>query len=190
VRELTAGRGARTRSKHGHRIKPSKKEDIDARDDPRAGWLAARIGDRGCSYSRGAHSARKNQTRARTFSRNLELGVVGFAAISIRGMRLILSSHYAKGWKAALRAVGCLLQGLNGSPGDSGLGLDAQRKLVSDYLKGGTGLYLLSLQRLRVASAVIDHSSTVALAMCRKLRAKLIVAELDRLSRNVAFISA
>jgi DNA invertase Pin-like site-specific DNA recombinase len=31
---------------------------------------------------------------------------------------------------------------------------------------------------------------TAALAMCRRLKAKLIVAKLDRLSRNVAFISA
>ena len=58
--------------------------------------------------------------------------------------------HHAKGWKAALRAVGRILPGFDGSPGNSGLGLDAQRKLVSDYLNGGN--WVLSAELTEVES--------------------------------------
>jgi DNA invertase Pin-like site-specific DNA recombinase len=74
--------------------------------------------------------------------------------------------------------------------GDSGLGLDAQRKLVADYLNGGS--WMLSAEFTEVESGKRSDRPklTAALAMCKRLRAKLIVAKLDRLSRNVGFISA
>src|ERR1700730_15881392 len=74
--------------------------------------------------------------------------------------------------------------------GDSGLGLDAQRKLVSDYLNGGS--WGLSAEFTEVESGKRSDRPQLAsaLAMCRKLKAKLIVANLSRLSRNVSFISA
>jgi DNA invertase Pin-like site-specific DNA recombinase len=74
--------------------------------------------------------------------------------------------------------------------GDSGLGLDAQRKLVSDYLNGGN--WVLSAEFTEVESGKRSDRPQLAaaLAMCRKLKAKLIVANLSRLSRNVSFISA
>jgi DNA invertase Pin-like site-specific DNA recombinase len=74
--------------------------------------------------------------------------------------------------------------------GDSGLGLDAQRKLVSDYLNGGN--WVLSAEFTEVESGKRSDRPQLAsaLAMCKKLRAKLIVANLSRLSRNVSFISA
>jgi len=73
--------------------------------------------------------------------------------------------------------------------GDSGLGLHAQRKLVSDYLNGGN--WVLSAEFTEVESGKRSDRPQLAaaLAMSKKLRAKLIVAKLDRLSRNVGFIS-
>jgi DNA invertase Pin-like site-specific DNA recombinase len=74
--------------------------------------------------------------------------------------------------------------------GDSGLGLDAQRKLVSDYLNGGN--WVLSAEFTEVESGKRSDRPQLAaaLVMCRKLKARLIVANLSRLSRNVSFISA
>jgi DNA invertase Pin-like site-specific DNA recombinase len=74
--------------------------------------------------------------------------------------------------------------------GDSGLGLDAQRKLVSDYLNGGN--WVLSAEFTEVESGKRSDRPQLAaaLAACKRLKAKLIVANLSRLSRNVSFISA
>jgi len=74
--------------------------------------------------------------------------------------------------------------------GESGLGLDAQRKLVNDYLNGGK--WVLSAEFTEVESGKRSDRPQLAaaLAMCKRLRAKLIVAKLDRLSRNVGFISS
>jgi DNA invertase Pin-like site-specific DNA recombinase len=74
--------------------------------------------------------------------------------------------------------------------GDSGLGLDAQRKLVSDYLNGGN--WILSAEFTEVESGKRSDRPQLAaaLAACKRLKAKLIVANLSRLSRNVSFISA
>jgi DNA invertase Pin-like site-specific DNA recombinase len=74
--------------------------------------------------------------------------------------------------------------------GESGLGLDAQRKLVADYLNGGS--WTLSAEFTEVESGKRSDRPQLAaaLAMAKRLRAKLIVAKLDRLSRNVSFISA
>src|ERR1700730_7906627 len=70
--------------------------------------------------------------------------------------------------------------------GDSGLGLRAQSKLVSDYLNGGN--WVLSAEFTEVESGKRSDRPQLAaaLAMCRKLKAKLIVANLSRLSRNVS----
>jgi DNA invertase Pin-like site-specific DNA recombinase len=74
--------------------------------------------------------------------------------------------------------------------GDSGLGLDSQRKLVADYLNGGN--WTLSAEFTEIESGKRSDRPQLAdaLAMAKRLRAKLIVAKLDRLARNVGFISA
>jgi DNA invertase Pin-like site-specific DNA recombinase len=75
--------------------------------------------------------------------------------------------------------------------GKSGLGLDAQRKAVADYLNGGS--WTLGAEYTEVESGKRTDNRpqlAAALATCKRLRAKLVVAKLDRLSRNVAFISA
>lgn len=73
--------------------------------------------------------------------------------------------------------------------GASGLGLEAQRKAVTDYLNGGN--WTLAGEHVEVESGKRSDRPQLAaaLAACRKLKAKLIVARLDRLSRNVRFIS-
>jgi DNA invertase Pin-like site-specific DNA recombinase len=72
--------------------------------------------------------------------------------------------------------------------GDSGLGLDAQRKLVSDFLNGGN--WTLAAEFTEVESDKRSDRPQLAAALAMCMRAKLIVANLSRLSRNVSFISA
>jgi DNA invertase Pin-like site-specific DNA recombinase len=73
--------------------------------------------------------------------------------------------------------------------GKSGLGLDAQREAVLNYLNGG--FWLLAQEFVEVESG--KHSDrpqlAAALTACKKHRAKLVIAKLDRLSRNLAFIA-
>lgn len=73
--------------------------------------------------------------------------------------------------------------------GASGLGLEAQQDAVRSYLNGSTW---------RLVSEVIEVESgkrsdrprlEEALRLCRLHRATLIIAKLDRLARNVAFVS-
>lgn len=74
--------------------------------------------------------------------------------------------------------------------GESGLGLEAQRKAVADYLNGGS--WSLAAKFVEVESGKRSNNRpklAAALAACKKLKAKLVVAKMDRLSRNVAFIA-
>jgi DNA invertase Pin-like site-specific DNA recombinase len=70
-----------------------------------------------------------------------------------------------------------------------GLGIAAQRKAVEDFLNGGT--WTLAAEYVEQESG---HNSdrpelAKAIALCKKLKAKLVIARLDRLARNVAFVS-
>lgn len=73
--------------------------------------------------------------------------------------------------------------------GKSGLGLDAQRKAVADHLNGAG--YDLVAEFTEVESGKRDDRPELAkaLARCRKTKATLVIAKLDRLARNVHFIS-
>lgn len=74
--------------------------------------------------------------------------------------------------------------------GKSGLGVDAQRKAVADYLNGGE--WTLIGEFVEVESGKLDQRPKLeqALALCELTGATLVVAKLDRLSRNVAFLAA
>ncbi|NYZ11189.1 recombinase family protein [Azospirillum sp. RWY-5-1] len=74
--------------------------------------------------------------------------------------------------------------------GRSGLGLEAQRAAVAGYLNGGE--WQLVAEHIEVESGRrADRPELVrALAACKRHRATLVVAKLDRLSRSVAFLSA
>ena len=73
--------------------------------------------------------------------------------------------------------------------GVSGLGLDAQRESVQRLLAPGQAL---AAEFTEIESGRRDTNRPqlhAALAECRKRRATLLIARLDRLARNVAFIA-
>jgi DNA invertase Pin-like site-specific DNA recombinase len=68
--------------------------------------------------------------------------------------------------------------------GKSGLGLDAQRSAVADYLNGGPWKLLGEFTEVESGKHADRPQLAAALAACKKHKAKL-----DRLSRNLAFIA-
>jgi len=72
--------------------------------------------------------------------------------------------------------------------GKSGLGLDAQRKAVTDRPCGGAEL-IAEYTEVESGRKNDRPKLAEALAACRLHRATLIIAKLDRLARNVAFVS-
>jgi DNA invertase Pin-like site-specific DNA recombinase len=74
--------------------------------------------------------------------------------------------------------------------GASGLGLEAQDKAIADHVKA-TGCELVASYTEVESGKRADRPELLkALAHARRCGAKLVVAKLDRLSRNVAFLSA
>jgi DNA invertase Pin-like site-specific DNA recombinase len=74
--------------------------------------------------------------------------------------------------------------------GASGLGIEAQRAAVESYLNGGRWTLTAEIVEIESGKKSDRPALSKALAMCRLHNAVLIVAKLDRLSRNVAFLSA
>lgn len=74
--------------------------------------------------------------------------------------------------------------------GRSGLGLEAQRQAVTDYLNGGRWELVEEVVEVESGKRNDRPELARALSLCRIHGAKLLVAKLDRLARNVAFISA
>jgi DNA invertase Pin-like site-specific DNA recombinase len=73
--------------------------------------------------------------------------------------------------------------------GQSGLGLDAQRKAVMDYLDGGNWKLIAEFTEIESGKNSDRVQLRAAQAVCKKRKAKLVIAKLDRLSRNVAFVA-
>lgn len=73
--------------------------------------------------------------------------------------------------------------------GRSGLGMDAQRNAVSDYLNGGDWKLVGEVVEVESGKRNDRPRLAEALALCRIHNATLIIAKLDRLARNVAFIA-
>ena len=77
--------------------------------------------------------------------------------------------------------------------GHSGLGLDAQREAVMRYLSNGGWPPLAEFTEIETGKGAnaLDRRPQLqaALAFARKHKATLIIAKLDRLARNVHFIS-
>jgi DNA invertase Pin-like site-specific DNA recombinase len=73
--------------------------------------------------------------------------------------------------------------------GKSGLGLDAQRRAVADFLDGGKWELLGEFTEIESGKRADRPELQKAIAECKERRAKLIIAKLDRVSRNVAFIA-
>jgi DNA invertase Pin-like site-specific DNA recombinase len=72
--------------------------------------------------------------------------------------------------------------------GKSGLGLAAQKAAVADRLNGGRWQIVGEFIEVESGKRASRPQLDAALAACKKHKAKLIVAKLDRLSRNVAFL--
>jgi len=71
--------------------------------------------------------------------------------------------------------------------GSSGLGLQAQQEIIQKYLNGKTPIAeFVEVESGRKSDRPKLHE---ALELCKKKKATLIVAKMDRLSRNVTFTS-
>lgn len=73
--------------------------------------------------------------------------------------------------------------------GQSGLGLDAQRKIVGQHL-GAEDVLLAEYTEVESGKKNDRPTLQQALQHCRKERATLLIAKLDRLGRNLAFIAS
>ena len=88
-----------------------------------------------------------------------------------------------KGWFVSYLRVSTDRQG------KSDLGLEAQRKAVEDYLNGSSRILVAEFVEVESGKHDARPKLAEALAMCRRCGATLIIAKLDRLARNIAFIS-
>lgn len=72
--------------------------------------------------------------------------------------------------------------------GKSGLGLDAQRTICENYVENQKGIIVNSF--VEVESGKNDNREQLhtAIAECKQTNSTLLIAKLDRLSRNVEFI--
>jgi DNA invertase Pin-like site-specific DNA recombinase len=75
--------------------------------------------------------------------------------------------------------------------GDFGLGLDAQKTAVESYARSTVGGRIQASYREVESGKLAERPELArALAHARRSKATLVVAKLDRLARNVAFLSA
>lgn len=73
--------------------------------------------------------------------------------------------------------------------GKSGLGLEAQKAAVQAFLNGGKWEVLGEFTEVESGKRTNRPQLQAALAMCKKQKATLVIAKLDRLARNLHFIS-
>jgi DNA invertase Pin-like site-specific DNA recombinase len=73
--------------------------------------------------------------------------------------------------------------------GRSGLGLEAQQEAVKTYLNGGAWELVAEVVEVESGKRNDRPKLADALALCRLHNATLIIAKLDRLARNVHFVS-
>lgn len=74
--------------------------------------------------------------------------------------------------------------------GRSGLGLEAQREAVTTFLNGGSWSLIAEVVEVESGTWSDRPKLAEALRLCRMHGATLVIAKLDRLARNVAFVSA
>jgi DNA invertase Pin-like site-specific DNA recombinase len=72
--------------------------------------------------------------------------------------------------------------------GKSGLGLEAQKEAVPQRLDGGHWQVVGEFIEVESGKRASRPQLDAAISACKKQKAKLIVAKLDRLSRNVSFL--
>ena len=74
--------------------------------------------------------------------------------------------------------------------GRSGLGLEAQRKAVHEYLNGSRGVLLAEYTEIESGRRNDRPQLQAAIDLCRKRSATLVIAKIDRLARSAAFVTA
>jgi DNA invertase Pin-like site-specific DNA recombinase len=72
--------------------------------------------------------------------------------------------------------------------GRSGLGLEAQKAAATEYISGHGAVELASFTEIESGKINARPQLDAALLRCRQAHATLLVAKLDRLSRNAAFL--
>ena len=73
--------------------------------------------------------------------------------------------------------------------GRSGLGLDAQKAAVQQFIGRSGGELCANFQEIETGKHSSRPELQSALKLCRQKKAVLVIAKLDRLSRNLAFIA-
>ena len=99
--------------------------------------------------------------------------------------------------KAFLRAAGALAaprfvayyRVSTDKQGRSGLGLEAQREAVARHVASAAGAVIDEFEEIESGKRNDRPKIAAALGACRARHATLIIAKLDRLARNVAFVS-
>jgi len=74
--------------------------------------------------------------------------------------------------------------------GASGLGLDAQERMIAGHIENVGGKSLPSFTEIETGKRADRPQLRKALALARQKKATLIVAKLDRLARNVHFVTS
>ncbi len=136
-----------------------------------------------------------NRTTARTNAAILTVGGVGAGIAGEKGTKSASATKEGK-------AVGVGVTGVIGrdskfvayyrvstqKQGQSGLGLEARQEAVRGYMNGGA--WELAGEFVEIESGKNNNRPKLqaALKLCRLTGATLIVAKLDRLSRNAAFL--
>lgn len=73
--------------------------------------------------------------------------------------------------------------------GESGLGLEAQKLAVASFLNGGAWKVAGEFTEVETGKIAARPELSKAIALCKATGSKLLIAKLDRLSRNVHFLS-
>jgi DNA invertase Pin-like site-specific DNA recombinase len=74
--------------------------------------------------------------------------------------------------------------------GQSGLGVEAQRVVVADFVARCGGTLLKEFVEVESGSAEARPILVQSISLSRSSGATLLIAKLDRLARNVAFVSS
>src|SRR5262245_41106118 len=72
--------------------------------------------------------------------------------------------------------------------GRSGLGLEAQRKAVADFLDGGHWTLIHEFVEVETGKHDNRPQLQAAIDLCQLYKATLVIAKLDRLSRDAHFL--
>ena len=74
--------------------------------------------------------------------------------------------------------------------GASGLGMDSQRSMMDMFIRSNSGELVATYEEVESGKRADRPQLHKALAHAKSIGAKLVIAKLDRLARNVAFLSS